>query len=117
MNWENGLTTTAGICGLVFIAVSVIMFYFPPKNINHFYGYRTSKSMQSQKHWDFAQRYSSVLMLRAGIVLAMLALIYAIVNFNLSKFLELEVAFILIIGSVIYLFIGTQKALDKRFKE
>lgn len=73
--------------------------------------------MQSQKHWDFAQRYSSVLMLRAGIVLAMLALIYAIVNFNLSKFLELEVAFILIIGSVIYLFIGTQKALDKRFKE
>ena len=29
----------------------------PPKKINGFYGYRTSRSMKNQETWDFAQRY------------------------------------------------------------
>ena len=44
---------------------------FPPKKINHFYGYRTRKSMRDQESWDFAQAYSSRQMQKmgAGIVL------------------------------------------------
>ena len=29
----------------------------PPKKVNGFYGYRTSRSMKNQDTWDFAQRY------------------------------------------------------------
>lgn len=29
----------------------------PPKEINHFYGYRSGRSMRSQEAWDFAHQF------------------------------------------------------------
>ena len=37
-------------CGLLFLKK-------PPKKVNGWYGYRTSRSMKNQDTWDFAQRY------------------------------------------------------------
>ena len=37
-------------CGLLFMKK-------PPKKVNGWYGYRTSRSMKNQDTWDFAQRY------------------------------------------------------------
>ena len=37
-------------CGLLFMKK-------PPKKVNGWYGYRTSRSMRNQDTWDFAQRY------------------------------------------------------------
>ena len=73
MNWEHGFVLTAGLCGLVFCVVALILYKFPPKKINHLYGYRTAKSMSSQERWDFAQKYSALRMLESGIVLLVLA--------------------------------------------
>lgn len=39
--------------GLLF-AFSLIFYFFPPKKINSFYGYRTPRTMNSQKIWDEA---------------------------------------------------------------
>lgn len=39
-----------------------------PKQINSFYGYRTSQSMASRDAWDFAHVYAGKIYLRAGIV-------------------------------------------------
>ncbi|MCH1517659.1 MAG: SdpI family protein [Flavobacteriaceae bacterium] len=57
--------------GLIFVIAGYIQQKFPPKKINHFYGYRTRKSMRDQESWDFAQAYSSRQMQKmgAGIVL------------------------------------------------
>nr|WP_325185431.1 SdpI family protein [uncultured Oscillibacter sp.] len=38
----------------------------PPERINGGYGYRSTRSMQSQEAWDFAQVYSGRFWLRAG---------------------------------------------------
>ncbi|WP_435577458.1 SdpI family protein [Gilvibacter sp.] len=46
------------------LLVSWLFMKYPPKKINSLYGYRTNKSMKSQEAWDFANRYSSGLMLR-----------------------------------------------------
>ncbi|HAX14855.1 MAG TPA: hypothetical protein DIV44_14900 [Leeuwenhoekiella sp.] len=117
MHWENALTLTGGICGLVFVVVGVLMYRFPPKKINHFYGYRTSKSMKSQDRWDFAQKFSSVKMIKAGVALLILAVLGAFVNLDFNPKIQMFLTLLLIIGSVIYLLLGTEKALDKRFKE
>lgn len=39
--------------GILFL-LSILFWKFPPKKINNFYGYRTHKTMQNQKIWDFA---------------------------------------------------------------
>lgn len=49
------------ICGLVTKK-------FPPKKINSFYGYRTTKSMKSDENWQAAQKYMSVFFIRYSIV-------------------------------------------------
>ena len=50
---------------LPLIIIAITGYYFknnPPKEINQMMGYRTKRSMASQKAWDFAQVYSSGLL-------------------------------------------------------
>ena len=69
----NPLFTIPVISGVSIIVVGAIMYYFPPKKINPFYGYRTYNSMQSQAKWDFAQVYMSKEMIIWGLVLVFCA--------------------------------------------
>lgn len=39
---------------LLFVGLSILFKIYPPKKINSFYGYRTTKSMSSQELWDKA---------------------------------------------------------------
>src|SRR5690606_32411124 len=59
--------------GIVFIIVWAIMYIFLPKKINGLYGYRTQTSMQSQQKWDFAQTYSSKIMMLTGLIFSLIA--------------------------------------------
>ena len=49
----NSYVYVLSVNGLIFI-LSLIFYFFPPKKINNFYGYRTHKSMLNQDIWDFA---------------------------------------------------------------
>lgn len=49
---------------LVLFMLSLAFRKYRPKNINGLYGYRTGRSMRSQQAWDFAQDYSSALMVK-----------------------------------------------------
>jgi len=53
----NPLTLILGVTGLIFYVVGYIQFKYLPKKINHFYGYRTRTSMQSQEVWNYAQTF------------------------------------------------------------
>lgn len=118
MYLENGLTITAGLCGLLFVSVALLLYHFPPKKINHLYGYRTAKSMKNQERWDFAQKYSAVRMIESGVFLIILALFATIVgvfeeNSTAAAFTGLS----LVMLAAVYLFVRTQKAIDKKFKD
>lgn len=63
------LVSAASLSGLVYIIVGLLLYARPPKKINWFYGYRTTRSTSSQKAWDFAQKYSGKLMCWYGVVL------------------------------------------------
>ena len=45
----------------------------PPKKVNGFYGYRTSRSMKNQNTWDFAHEYCGRLWVKMGWALVPLA--------------------------------------------
>jgi uncharacterized membrane protein len=82
---------------------------FPPKKINGIYGYRTSRSMKSQENWDIAQRYSSQLMLKQGLV--MLAIGVLLFALPISDEVSAVISIALLIVSVIVLFVQTEKKL------
>jgi uncharacterized membrane protein len=55
------MNTEISISILLFF-VSAILYFFPPKKINYFYGYRTKMSMKNLENWKFANHYSSIIM-------------------------------------------------------
>ena len=109
---ENVMGMTC-LTGMVFFIAAIITYLFPPKKINYFYGYRTSRSMKNQKVWDFAQRFSSLKMMQGGIFLILISFLKLI--FSFSDKIELILSFLLIIGVVIYFFIVTERAIKAKF--
>jgi uncharacterized membrane protein len=100
---------TLFLVGLVFSLAAFISIKFPPKKINGIYGYRTSRSMKSQENWDTAQRYSSRLMLKQGLV--MLAIGGLLIALPIHDEVSAVISVALLIISVIVLFVQTEKKL------
>jgi uncharacterized membrane protein len=97
------------LVGLAFSIAAFIIMKFPPKKINGIYGYRTSRSMKSQENWDIAQRYSSQLMLKQGLV--MLAIGGLLIALPIPDEVSAVISVSLLIISVIVLFVQTEKRL------
>lgn len=55
---------------------------FPPKKINHWYGYRTPRSMRSNEAWDCANTYSA----NAIVIVSGLTCVVQIITFSLMDF-------------------------------
>ena len=47
---------------------SLVFFFFPPKKINRFYGYRTKKSMLNDDIWAFANKQFNKSFVRYSII-------------------------------------------------
>ena len=61
-----------GVCLVIPLTMMIFGRHFmhnPPKDINSFYGYRTSMSMKSRETWDFAHRYFGRLWFILGLIL------------------------------------------------
>ncbi len=113
----NYLDSRVGIIsllvGIVLLILSFIMYKFPPKKINIFYGYRTPSSMQSQETWDFAQRYSTFGMFLLGIIMLIIASVNLFVKINQGISTIIGMA-VMISGLAIMIFM-TERAIKKNF--
>ena len=99
--------------GFIFFFIALITYYYPPKDINSLYGYRTSSSMKTQERWDFAQRFSSIRMIEGGLFLIFFSFLK--LAFSLSVDAEMTISLIALILVVIYLLLTTEMALKKNF--
>ena len=99
--------------GLIFLLAGYIQHRFPPKKINHLYGYRTSTSMKSQESWDFAQQYSAKKMMQMGTYITALGLLSWIIDLQLLWSAGIALT-IVTIGPLIMLF-KVESELKKRF--
>lgn len=101
------------LSGIIFIITGFIMLKFPPKKINLFYGYRTTRSMKNQEQWDFSQKYSAKLLMLCGLFLTLISSISLLITLNNKAKLFISLA--LIVGSVMFLLLKTENELKKRF--
>jgi uncharacterized membrane protein len=102
------------LCGVIFSIAGGIMYLYPPKKINYMYGYRTGSSMKSQERWDFAQKFSAMLMVKVGAVLAAVSLLgYLIPTQEVVKVIT---GLVLTVLAALYLFATTERAIRQKFK-
>jgi uncharacterized membrane protein len=101
--------------GLIFIGTGYFLKKQPPKEINHFYGYRTQKSMKNKEHWDFAQVYSAKAMMKMGGVLLILAFLGLFLT--LDELTGTLISLGLLVGLVIIMILKIEKTLKQKFPE
>jgi uncharacterized membrane protein len=75
----NTLLLTNLSIGPLMLILSYLYKRFPPKKINHLYGYRTPRSMRSQEAWDCANLYSA----NAFIIISLLTCLTQIITHTL----------------------------------
>ena len=113
----NYLDTRVGIIslltGIVLLIMSFIMYKFPPKKINIFYGYRTPASMQNQQTWDFAQKDSASRMFSLGGIMIITAFLNLFVKISQGISTIIGVA-LMISGLFVAVFL-TEKAIKRNF--
>ena len=109
----NPLVLILSSGGLIFLLAGYIQHRFPPKKINHLYGYRTSSSMKSQESWDFAQRYSAKKMMQMGIYITTLGLLSWIIDIQLLWSVGISLTIVTI--APLLMLLKVESELKKRF--
>lgn len=111
MNFDEPILLLAGLSGVIFIIAGLVMWKFPPKKINDFYGYRTPASKKTQKNWDYAQEFSTKIMIGGGIGIFVISI--GLYYLKLNDTLQLIIGLILLILFCVFLFMIVEKALKK----
>jgi uncharacterized membrane protein len=101
------------VTGAIFLIAGIITYLFPPKKINSFYGYRTSKSMRNHENWTFAQKYSSVKMVQTSLFLLLISCLGFFTTFQ--HITKNSIAFVSIAIGIVYMFFTIEKALQTKF--
>ncbi|MCG2610380.1 SdpI family protein [Flavobacterium sp. SM15] len=113
MEWTTKLLQLPLLCGVVFSIAATIMYVFPPKKINNWYGYRTSSSMKSEERWQFAQRFSSIKMMVGGCFLVVASFLGLLIKVDEKTQLVLGTALPLL--TVFYILWSTERSLKNKF--
>ncbi|TFG78600.1 MAG: SdpI family protein [Flavobacteriales bacterium] len=109
MDWE--LFIGATITAFLFIVSGLLWRRFPPKKINHFYGYRSRRSMANQEIWDHANTLGPKMFVYLGIILLVIGIISYSMYPNASPIISLF-AMLIGIGAGMY---WCETQLDKQF--
>lgn len=110
---ENPLLLIPLLSGIIFFIAGIILKKYPPKEINHLYGYRTKRSMTSQETWDFSQQFAANQLMVFAVLLALLSLIGLFFKPNAGIATILAITLLLLI--CVLLILRVEKALKKKF--
>jgi uncharacterized membrane protein len=93
---------------LVFLSIGWYQSKYPPKSVNSLYGYRTVRSMKSQKNWDYAQSMSARMMMAfayyLGSSLIAVSLIIIHLGFASESIIPMQLVLMMIsLGIMLYL--------------
>lgn len=70
----NPYVYVISVNGLLFF-FSIVFYFFPPKKINSWYGYRTNKSMKNEEVWYFANTFFNKTLLQYAAISFVAALL------------------------------------------
>ena len=109
------LVFLSALVGTIYVIAAVITHQFPPKKINHLYGYRTVSSMKTQDRWDFAQRFSTFQMIKAGIMMIFISFVGLFIKLTENENLLLGLFFTISITA--WMMYSIETAIKKKFTE
>ncbi|WP_196890031.1 SdpI family protein [Aureivirga sp. CE67] len=102
------------------ILIPLLLYLFPPKEINFMYGYRTKRSVKNIENWRFSQKYFAKRWLFVPIIVILTQIVlYFTANIDLTKEPPLIPIISIIeffIGSV-FCFLSTENQLKQMNKE
>jgi uncharacterized membrane protein len=101
---------------IIMILVGLLLKFKPPRKINGIYGYRTTRSMKSQKTWDYAQRRIGALWLYIGVILysiIIISLLFSPVSKEHLSFIHGGIGVIALIIGIPFV----EKELKEKFDE
>jgi uncharacterized membrane protein len=102
------------LIGFSFVVLGFFLGKYPPKKINHVYGYRTRGSMKSQERWDHAQVYSASEMVKQGWIMAVLGIILGAMT-DFDELTSAAIFTILLLLCCIALVLRTERSLNNTF--
>lgn len=81
---------------------------------NYFAGYRTPRSLQSERHWQFAQEYSTKLIQKLCPILLIIGIIQLLIEITIGYEEQSSIAsVILLLITVIIVYVKTENRLKK----
>ncbi len=115
-----GITLTVILIPVLMIICGKYYIKKAPKNINHFVGYRTSRSMKNNETWKFAHNYMGKLWFKYGVVLLIVTVLLMFLSIGqdedavggLAAIITTVQGFVMIVPGVL-----TEKALKENFDE
>lgn len=114
LNWlADRVGIVSLLTGIIFMLVGIIMMKYPPKEINHFYGYRMPSVMKSQERWDYAQKFSAVKSFQLGVLLFAFSFLTPLIGISQELSCILGIC-VMILGCAYMVFV-IEKAIKKNF--
>ncbi len=111
----NEILLSVGFVGMTLIIIGFFLWKYPPKKVNHLYGYRTRSSMKSQESWDHAQAFSAREMIKQGVLLVFLGGVLMLFR-DLTLLVSITIFMILLLGSFLVVIARTERSLKDKFK-
>ena len=107
---QNQLYIALGYCAFMLL-LGWLLKKFPPKKINHLYGYRTQRSMKNQASWEAANTYSSLVFFK----ISLYSFFIPVVLYFLFPQLNVLITIITNTLLLLYVLYATEKYLKSRF--
>jgi uncharacterized membrane protein len=79
---ESSLLYINLLIGPLMLLISVIFFYFPPKEINDLYGHRTKRSIKNKNTWNYANKKSTIMMLWVSMLTCLVQLLTIVLGYE-----------------------------------
>ena len=112
MSHKEELILGLGYCLFMLVLFAVFQ-RFPPKKINHFYGYRTGRSMKNQETWKAANEFS----LNLSVKLCLYSLIFPVLLYFVYPQYNFLITVIVNTLLIISVYWFTEAFLKERFDE
>lgn len=109
------------LCPLLMLGFGLISWKRPPKTINSWYGYRTTRSMKNQQTWDFAHRCCGRLWTWLGAILLAVSAAVLVPVGLLGEDTGRCIAAVILLGVQVAVLLGSivpvEQALKRQFDE
>ncbi|MBC2458561.1 SdpI family protein [Clostridium beijerinckii] len=101
---------------IVFLVVGIILKLWPPKEVNSFYGYRTSFSKKNNDVWKVANSYSGTMMILGAVISIIFSITITFLygnNPGRSNITCVMGSLIIVLISIFYTEVHLRKVFDK----